>query len=467
LPSIAVLPFKNRTGSEEQEYFCDGMAEEIINALTHVDGLHVVARTSAFSFKDVEIDIRKIGRQLNVRTVLEGSVRKAGSLLRITVQLIEVSNGYHLWSERYDRDIGALCCPEDIFGIQDEISLAIVDKLSVRLLGGERSKILKHQTEDIDAYNLYLKGRYFWSKRTETSLRRAVEYFEEAIARDPGYALAYVGIADSWVALQDYCFIPPKSSLPKAKELVQRALELDSSLAEAHASLAQVLHREWDWQGAEREYRRAIELNPDCAIARHWYALSLSYMNRSDQAIEEIGKALQLDPLSLVINRNYGLLLYHARRYDEAEEQLRKTHEMEPAFSLTHGNLGLVHTQRGEYDKAVAEFEREKESLEDWNPELESWLAIAYVKLGRMKEARDILARLLEQAEHASVPAIYVAGVYFALGEDEKGFEWLERGYVERDSTLIEIKVDVSFDRVRSNPRFAELMKKVGLIDGR
>jgi serine/threonine-protein kinase len=464
--SIAVLPLKNLTGSDEQEYFCDGLAEEIINALTHVDGLYVVARTSAFSFRSMEMDIREIGRRLSVGTVLEGSVRKAGSRLRISVQLIDVANGYHIWSEKYDRDIGDLCCPEDIFSIQDEISLAVVDNLRVELLGPEKSRILKRHTEDIDAYNLYLKGRYFWSKRTEESLEKAIHHFEVAVARDPGYALAYVGLANSWITLQDYCFVSPKIVLPKAREYVSRALELDGDLAEAHASLAQILHREWDLEAAEREYKRAIELSPDCANAHHWYALSLAYMDRPDEAVAEIKSALRVDPLSLVMNRNFGLILCHAHRYDEAEEQLRRTWEMEPTFNLVHGNLGLVYARRGEFDKAMVEFEKEREILKGWNHELESWQAVAYAEMGKTEDARKILAQLEEQAEKGYVPTIMVASVCFALREDDKGFEWLDRGYCERDSTLIEINVDPAFDRVQSHPRFIELKRKVGLIPG-
>jgi serine/threonine-protein kinase len=462
-PSIAVLAFTDMSAEKDQDYFCEGVAEEIINALTHIDGLHVVARTSAFSFRDRDMDVREIGRRLSVETVLEGSVRKAGSQLRITVQLVNVADGYHLWSERYDRDIGALCCPEDIFSIQDQISLAVVDKLRVKLLGDEKSKILKRHTEDIEAYNLYLKGRYFWSKRTETNLRHAIQHFEDAAARDPGYAPAYVGIADSHIALQDYSFVAPATALPKARDYVRQALALDNNLAEAHASLALILHREWDWEEAEREYKRAIELNPDYAMAHHWYALSLAYVNRSDEAIAEIKRALRLDPLSLVINRNFGLILYYARRYDEAEEQLLKTIEMEPTFSLVHCNLGLVYARKGEFQKAVTEFERERENLRDWNRELEGWQAVVYAEIGKVEEAKRILVRLQGQAEQTYVPTILLASIYFALGEGDKGFDWLDRGYSERDSTLVEIQVDPAFDRARSDPRFAELLRKVGL----
>jgi len=462
-PSIAVLPFANLSADKEQEYFCDGMAEEIINALTRVEGLRVVARTSAFSFKDRKLDVREIGRRLNVTAVLEGSVRKAGTRLRITAQLVSVADGYHLWSERYDRDTGQLCCPEDIFSIQDEISLAIVEKLKVKLMGGEKTKLLKRYTQDLDAYNLYLKGRYFWDKRTEENLNKGIEYFSQAVERDPEYALAYVGLADSYVALVDYSFLSPKELLVKAREAATRALGIDPMLAEAHNSMAQVMFREWDWEGAEKEHKRAIELKPDYPSAHHWYALLLTYAGRFDEAIAEIKKARELDPLSLIINRNLGLFLYYARRYDQALEQLQKTAEMEPHFSMLHAAMGEVYLQKSMHEEALREFEREAAIHGHLNQHEESWRAIAYLKAGKKDEARRIMDYLLRRAKEAYVAPTRLASIYFALGDDDEGFGWLDKSYRERDSTLLEIKVDPGFDRVRSDPRFKELMKKVGL----
>jgi TolB-like protein/Tfp pilus assembly protein PilF/predicted Ser/Thr protein kinase len=462
-PSIAVLPFANLSADKEQEYFCDGMAEEIINALTQVEGLHVVARTSAFSFRDRKVDVREIGRRLNVKAVLEGSVRKAGSKLRITAQLVSVADGYHLWSERYDRDIGALCCPEDIFAIQDEISLAIVGKLKVKLLGGERTKILKRHTHDLDAYNLYLKGRYFWDKRTEENLNKGIEYFSQAVEKDPEYALAYVGLADSYVALVDYSFLSPKELFVKAREAATRALGIDPMLAEAHNSMAQVMFREWNWEGAEKEHKRAIELNPDYPNAHHWYALFLTYAGRFDEAIAGMKKAWELDPLSLIINRNLGLFLYYARRYDQALEQLQKTVEMDPNFSMVHAAMGEVYLQKSMYEEALREFQKEADIHGRLNQHEEAWRGIAYLKAGNRDEARRILDDLLERSEQAYVAPTRLAGLYFALGENDEGFRWLDKSYQEHDSTLLEIKVDPGFDGVRSDPRFEELLKKVGL----
>jgi serine/threonine-protein kinase len=462
-PSIAVLPFKNLSADKEQDYFCDGVAEEIISALTHVEGLRVVARTSAFSFRGEKRDIREIGRKLNVGSVLEGSVRKAGNRLRITAQLVDVADGYHLWSERYDRDIGEMCCPEDIFSIQDEISLAVVGKLKVKLLGGEKTKVLKRYTDDLDAYDLYLKGRYFWNLRTEESLKKSIDYFNQAIEKDPGYALAYAGLADSHVTLQDYSSVSPKVTLPKAKEAAYEALEIDSTLAEAHNSLAQVMFREWDWEGAEREHKRAIELNPNYATAHHWYALVLAYAARFDEAIAEMKRAWELDPLSLIINRNLGLVLYFARRYDKATEQLQKTLEMDPSFSLAHASLGLAYLQKSMYREALMELQKESDIRKGSDAVVETWKGIAYVKAGKKSEAQRILDDLLKRAKQVYVSPVLFAILYFALGEKDLGFKLLDLAYNERDSRLLELQVTPEFDSVRTDPRFVALLKKVGL----
>jgi len=462
-PSIAVLPFTNLSADPEQEYFCDGMAEEIINVLTHVEGLRVVARTSAFLFRGKKSDIREIGKKLNVETLLEGSVRKAGDRVRITAQLVNVADGYHIWSERYERDLGGLCCPEDIFAIQDEISLAIVDNLKVKLFGEQKAKLTRRHTQDLDAYNLYLKGRYFWNKRTEESLRKSFVCFEEAIKRDPGYALAYAGLADSYFALRDYTSVSPKEVYPKAKEAVRKALEIDGTLAEAHTSLAQLRFREWDWEGAEKESKLAIQLNPGYATAHHWYALQLMYLARFDEAIAEMKRARELDPLSLVISRNVAVAFFFARDYDRALEELKKTLEMDPSFSATHTWLAKVYLQKGMYDGALREFEKENVPSGGWDSSIEAGKGITYLKMGKRSKGQKVLDGLLERAKEIYIPPILIAEFHFALGQNDQGFKWLDKGYEERDSTLLEIKVDPGFDCVRSDPRFKALLKKMGL----
>ncbi len=462
-PSIAVLPFTNLSADPEQQYFCDGMAEEIINSLAQVEGLRVVARTSAFSFRERQVDIREIGKELNVRTLLEGSVRKAGNRVRITAQLVSVADGYHLWSEKYDRDVGQLCCPEDIFAIQDEISLAIVDRLKVKLLGEEKAKLLKRHTGNLDAYDLYLKGRYFWNRRTEADIKKSIEYFNQAIHTDPRYALAYAGLADSYITLQDYSSVPPQQLHPKAKEAAEKSLEIDGTLAEAHTSMGQVAFRYWDWKGAEKEYKRALELNPNYPTAHHWYALLLMYSGRFDEAVYQIEKALALDSLSLVINRNVALVLFYARRYDQALTALQKTFELDPNFSLVHATLGRIYLQKSRYEEALAEAQKEKELLRGWDQQLESWIGITYARMGRKKEAREVLEDFIRRSEETYVSPYYIAELCFGLGEKESGFRWLEKAYQERDSCLLEIKVDPGFDSVRDDPRFKVLLKKVGL----
>jgi len=285
--SVAVLPFKDLSSKKDQEYFCDGMAEELINALTKIERLKVASGSSAFQFKGRGYDIREVGEKLKVQTVIEGSVRKAGNRLRITVQLINVADGFHVWSEKYDRDM------EDIFAIQDDISLTIVEKLKVKLLRKEKAKIVKRHTEDVVAYNLYLKGRYFWNKRTKEGFRRAIEYFEQAVAEDSTFVLAYAGLADSYNLLGFYCILSPKESFPKAKAAVKKALEIDDTLAEAHAALGFArMYYDWDWKDAEREFKQAIELNPGYPTAHHWYAEYLALMGQMDAAITEAKQAL-------------------------------------------------------------------------------------------------------------------------------------------------------------------------------
>ncbi len=455
--SIAILPFLDMSPEKDQEYFCDGIAEELINSLTRIKGVRVVAQTSAFSFKEKNIDIREIGRKLNVKILLKGSVQKAGKRLRITAQLVNVTEGYYLWSEKFDRDM------EDIFTIQDEISLAIVNNLKVKLLRGEKAKLMKHYTEDLEAHNLYMWGRFFWNKRTEEGLRKAIEYFEKTIDKNPNYALAYAGLADSYFILCDYYYVPPKDVYQKAKEAVLKALEIDNTLAEAHTSLAMITFRQWDWEGAEREFKRVFELSPNYATAHHWYALFLMYMSRIDEAIEEIKRAQKLDPLSLIINRNVAWVFYFARRYDKAVEGLKKTLELDPNFILTNASLGKVYLHMSMYEEALREIQKEKDIIGRFDPQVETWRGIAYECLGRTGEAKQVLDSLLEQARKTYIPPILLANLYFALGEMDEGFNCLNKGYEEHDNTILEIKADPGFDSIRSDPRFIALLKKMGL----
>lgn len=453
--SIAVLPFVNMSGNEADEYFSDGMTEELINALTAVGGLRVAARTSSFAFKGKEADVREIGQSLNVQTILEGSVRKARNRLRITAQLVNVADGYHLWSETYDREM------EDVFAVQEEISRAIVSALKVKLAAAEERPVAT-RTGHLEAYDLYLKGRYFWNKRTEEGLKTAIEYFERAIALDRSYAPPYAGLADSYIVLSiGHGFLSPEEGMPRGKEAAMKALELDEALAEAHASLAHV--KTWyerDWAGAEREYKRAIELDPNYATAHHWYSLLLVGMGRFEEGFAEIRRAHELEPYSLIIATTVGRRVHFGRRYDEAIAAYRSALELDPNFAIAHKWLGIAYAQQGSFADALEELRKATE-LEPKNTVIRAALAYGYALSGSGAEARKILEGL--KAGRRYVSPYRVAIVYAALGETDQAFEWLEKGYRERDGWLLNLNVDPALDPLRSDPRFARLVKRMGL----
>jgi len=456
-PSIAVLPFTNLSADKEQEYFCDGMAEEIINALSQVEDLRVVARTSAFSFRGKEIDIREIGKKLNVQALLEGSVRKAGNRVRITAQLINVVDGYHLWSERFDRDLA------DVFAIQDEISLAIVDKLKVKLLGDEKEKILKRYTQNLDAYDLYLKGRYHWNRRTPDALKKAVSHFEQVIRKDPNYALAYAGLADCYSMLAQVYVLPPKEAFPKAKALAKKALETDETLAEAHTSLAFAIGCfDWDWAGAEKEFKRAIELNPNYATAHQWFAMVLVKLGRNSEAIQEIHKALELDPFSLIINTSAGFVYLYAGREDKAVEQAEKILDMDPTFIGAYLILVDVNERRRKYDEAVEEGLKGYSFVGFLSQHEVVSLRETYASSGRIGYLRRWLEIMQSKTEQGQVLYYDMASLYALLDDTEKAIECLEKAYEEHDFSLSGLLVDDDFEKLRSNPRFVQLIKKMG-----
>jgi len=458
LPSIAVLPFTNLSADKEQDYFCDGMAEEVINALSQVEDLRVVARTSAFSFRGREIDVREIGQKLNVQTLLEGSVRKAGNRIRITAQLINVEDGYHLWSERFDRDLA------DVFAIQDEISLAIMDKLKVKLLGNEKEKMLKRYTQNLEAYDLYLKGRYHWNRRMPEALRKAMMHFEQVIQKDPNYALAYAGLADCYSMLAQVYVLPPKEAFPKAKALASKALEIDETLAEAHTSLAFALGCfYWDWAGAEREFKRAIELNLNYATAHQWFAMVLVKLGRTSEALQEIHKALELDPFSLIINTSAGFVYLYAGREDKAVEQAEKVLDMDPTFFGAYFILIDVNERKRKYDEAV-DMGLKGFSLAGFVSQQElTSLREIYASSGRIGYLRRWLEITQSKAEQGQVLNYHIASLYVRLDETEKAIDYLEKAYEEHDYDLDDLLVNDVFNKLRSDPRFTALLKKMGL----
>ncbi|UCC45717.1 MAG: protein kinase [Candidatus Zixiibacteriota bacterium] len=457
-PSIAVLPFTNLSADPEQEYFCDGMAEEIINALTHIEELRVVARTSCFAFKGRQADIREIGRKLNVETLLEGSVRKAGKRIRVTAQLVKVSDGYHLWSERYDREL------EDVFTIQDEISLAIVEKLKVKLLEKDRVALTRRPTINPEAHSLYLKGRYFWSKRSREGFEKAIEYYKLAVGIDPSYSQAHAGIAACYNDLPNYSTFPPSQAYPLAKEAALKALELDDENAEARTALGLIKSDyEWDWEGAEKEFRRAIELNPAYETAHHWYAFLLIYQEKVEEAMAEMHRAHDLDPLSLATNRNLGFLYYLARRYDDALEWLHKAVELDPEFTYTHFVMGLTYLRKRDFDKAIEALQRERNLTGGVNPIVVLPLGIAYMRMGDREKAEEILAGVEERMHHEYISPFYLAQLYFALGRIDTGFELVQKAYDERDIHMRTLKVMPMEKEVRQDARYATFLKKMKL----
>ena len=455
--SIVALPFADLSPQKDQEYFCEGMTDELINALTKVDGLRVLSQSSAFQFKGDIDDVRKIGQQLRVDTVLKGSVRKAASRLRITVHLINVADGYYLWSETYDREI------KDLIAVQEEISRAIVNTLRIQLAGSQRRPLVKAYTGNLQAYDLYLKGRYHWNKRTAEGLRQAAAFFEQAVKEDANYALGYAALADSYALLSSYGVSPPREVMQKAKAAALKALEIDETLGEAHASLGFVRSfYDWEWSDAEREYRRALELNPGYATAHHWYSGCLRALGRFDEAAVEVRRAQELDPLSPAIGRDLGRIFSSRRQHEQAIDQYRKTLDLNPNFPSGYVHLGLAYEQLSRYDEAIAAFEKAR-AMPGGNPLIAAALGHCHALMGNRVKAGELLDELVEQSKQRYVPAVDIALIYIGLGEKDRAFEWLEKAYEDHDGWLAWLKVDPIFDSLRRDARFIRLLKKVGL----
>src|SRR5438067_2154937 len=454
--SIAVLPLVNSTGDPANEYFSDGMTEEIITALTKIEGLRVAARTSAFAFKGKRESVSEIGRQLRVGTVLERSVRRAGDRLRVTAQLVNVKDGYHLWAEAYDRDL------RDVFAVQAEIAQAIAGALKVKL-SGEAATMVARPTMDLTAYGLYLKGRQALNQRTGGSLVQAVAYFEQAIARDPRFAQAYAGLADAYVLLPGYSVTNSSEAWPKGRAAAERALALDSTLAEAHTTLAYGKFLfDWDWHAAEQGFRRAIALNPAYPTAHHWYGDFLGGRGNLEGYLQELRRAQALDPLSRQIGTEVGRALYALRRNDEAVAQLHQVLRADPAFAGAHVTLGRVYIQQGRLAEAIGEFQKAVE-LRGRNALDVAYLAYAYAMAGKRSEAQRLLVELEGRSRREYVPPTLLAIVYMGLGQDGRAFDWLDRAVAEHDGWLAEFIFFPTFDPLRSHPRYAPLLQALGL----
>ncbi len=454
IPRLAVLPLDNISPNSEDEYFSDGMTEELISRLSRVKGLDVIARTSVMQYKGKTKNVKDIGRELNVDTVLEGSVRRAGNKVRITVQLIDVDSQGHLWSEDYDREI------KDVLATQSEISRTVTNALHVRLAATAAMGEPKRLLGDAETYNLYLKGRFHWSKLTLDGLKKSIEYFEQAIARSPNDARSWAGIADAYVWLGWFSFLPPNETFPKAKAAAERALALDENLAEAHASLGLVRFLfEWDWTGAKQAYERAIELSPSYALAHLWYGIYFKAMGAQDSALEQIMRANELDPLFLIANAEIGWAAYYRRDFPEAERACRKTLELDPNFlfalSCLQFALGL------QKNPEVVRIASRLVELNPGDPYMLGGLGWAHGVLGQTAQARDILATLNPISLKVALPPTSTFPVYVGLGDRDQALKELERARRERWGDMVWIKTDPMFDPLRQDPRFITLLKKM------
>src|SRR5713226_3053721 len=451
--SIAVLPLENLTGDPSKDYFADGMTDALITELAKVSALRVISRRSSSRYKDSKKPLPQIARELNVDGIVEGAVAQSPGRVRITAQLIYAKTDLYLWGRSYDRDLS------DVLALEDEVARAITREIRIKVTVQEQGRLNSALEVNPEAYQLYLKGRFFLEKRTEAGMKKAVECFEEALQKDAKSALAYSGLADAYGLLGAFSFLSPKEAYPRARATAMKALELDDTLAEAHAALAITVD---GFEEQEKHFKRAIELNPGYANAHLWYARDLSRMGRVDEALKEILRAQELDPLSLIINDNVGEVYGWARQYDKAIEQLRKTLEMDPNFARTHLDLGVTYEYRGMFDEAIAEFQKARElGGENW-PELRVPLQHAYETSGYRGYYQEQLRLLKERSKQSYVAPGLIAVIYARLGDKESALTWLEKAYRERTG-LFFVEVEPVFDPMRSDPRFRDLLHRAGL----
>ena len=456
--SLAVLPLESLSNDASQDYFADGMTDELISDLGQISALRVISRTSVMAYKHARKPLPQIARELNVDAIVEGTVLRSGEQVRITAQLIEASSDKHLWSESYEGEL------RDTLALQNQVARAIADQIRINLNPQEQAALKTVKVVNPQAYESYLKGRYFWNKRTADGLKAALAYFHQALEEDAKYAQAYSGLADTYALLGDwqYAVMTPKEALPKAKAAAIKALELDSALGEAHNSLAFCLDGfDWDFNAAGREFRRAIELNPGYATAHHWYAWHLALVGNYDEAVVEMRKAENLDPLSLIINADLAELLVIAHSYDESIRQSRKTIEMDPNFALAHNQLGQAYLQEQMLNDAVAELEKAAQ-LSGGSPPVIANLARAYAGSGRRNEAVRLLSDLKKSSSPAYSRASEIAVIYVSLGDSGQAMSWLERSYEERFNPGALLRP--GFDPLRSDPRFQDLLRRIGLL---
>jgi len=455
--SLIVLPIENLSGDKEQEYFADGMTDDLIANLAKIRSLRVISRSTAMSYKGTHKPLSQIASELKVDAVFEGTVLRVGNRVRITAELVQVSTDRHLWAETYESQMG------DILALQNRVSSAIVSEIRINLTPEDQERLSRNPAVAPEAYENYLKGRYYWNKRSDENLTRAIGYFERATQQDPGYALAYAGLSDCYAIISAEIFgtMPAAEAAPKAKVAALRALEIDPTLSEAETSLATVkFNYDWDWSGAAAGFAKSIQDNPSYATAYQRYSLYLMAMGRPVDSFEQINKAREIDPLSISINFSLGWRFYMARQYDRAIQQLRNTLEMDPSYELPHLVLGLSYAQKGDFIVAIPELRKAVE-LSHGTPLMTSALANAYARAGNKAEAERLLADLISQSKKQYVSPYYFAVVYVGLGKPEQAIDWLEKAFADRSNGLVFLKVEPELDDLRSNPRFVALQQKL------
>jgi TolB-like protein/DNA-binding winged helix-turn-helix (wHTH) protein/Flp pilus assembly protein TadD len=458
ITSLAVLPFQNLSNDASQEYFADGMTEELITTLAKIEALTVKSRTTAMTYRNSGKRLPQIARELNVDAIVVGSVLQSQDRVRITVQLFQGKSETQLWAQSYEQDL------RDVLAMQAEMATAIAREIQIKVTPQEQQRLARSRRVDPEAYLAYTYGRFYWNKRTPEAFPKAIDYFRKAIAKDPTYSPAYAGLADALALLGSIGSgaLPPRQAMPQAKAAAMEAVKLDDNLAEGHTSLANIKQSyDWDLDGAEREFKRALELNPGYATAHHWYAHYFLARDQPEQAVAEIRRAQALDPLSVVINVGVGWCLYHARRYDEAIQEYRKALDLNPDFPLTHCTLGMALIQKKSYADALSEFNKAN-ALPGSPTFVIANIAGAYALSGRVAEARRLLAELQQSASQQYVPAIYIAGVYAALGDKDQAFKWLQQGYAERDDYMIYLRTEPWGDSLRADPRYQRLLERIG-----
>ena len=456
IKSIAVLPFKPLVAESRDESLEMGMADTLIARLSKIRELNVRPISAVRKYAGLEQDELGAGREQKVEAVLDGQIQRSGDRIRVTVRLVRVANGATLWADTFDDKI------TDIFTVEDSISERVAATLALKLTGEERALVAKHSTNNADAYQLYLKGRYFWNKRRGEAIRRGIDYLNQAVEKDPNYALAHAGLAEAYVLLSNYGESTSQEAYSKARAAATEALRLDDKLSEAHTALAYVkAGYDWDFAGVEREYQRAIELNPNDATARNWHAEYLGLMGHSTESIAEMRRAQELEPLSLIINIELGEMLYLARQYDQAIEELRKAVDLDSSFVRAHIKLGFAYRQKEQYEEAISEFQ--KALGLDGDTYALSQLGYTYAVVGRRNEAYKVVEQIKERSKRKYVLPVDIALIYVGLGEKSQAFEWLEKAYTERDENLLYLKVDPVWDSLRPDPRFSDLLRRVGL----